>query len=129
MLKFHLNNISGDTGHQFKTKPPCEEDFEVVKLVSNGAYGAVYLVKHRSTRQRFALKKINKHNLILRNQVRQTLINCTLNSRGARISIILDHNRSVAAYKVFSLVGSEARNSVFFDLANHQGCLMEEGLE
>ena len=54
---------------QFKTKPPCEEDFEVVKLVSNGAYGAVYLVKHRQTRQRFALKKINKHNLILRNQV------------------------------------------------------------
>ena len=42
---------------------------QVVKLVSNGAYGAVYLVKHRQTRQRYALKKINKHNLILRNQV------------------------------------------------------------
>merc|ERR1719500_2034523 len=56
---------------QFKTKPPCEEDFEVVKLVSNGAYGAVYLVKHRQARGRFALKKINKHNLILRNQVEQ----------------------------------------------------------
>ena len=39
--------------------------------VSNGAYGAVYLVKHRQTRQRLALKKINKHNLILRNQVGQ----------------------------------------------------------
>ena len=39
--------------------------------VSNGAYGAVYLVKHRQTRQRLALKKINKHNLILRNQVEQ----------------------------------------------------------
>ena len=34
-----------------------------------GAYGAVYLVKHKETRQRFALKKINKQNLILRNQV------------------------------------------------------------
>ena len=65
------DSLSGDTthGNQFKTKPPCEEDFEVVKLVSNGAYGAVYLVKHRQTRQRYALKKINKHNLILRNQV------------------------------------------------------------
>ena len=41
----------------------------MVKLVSNGAYGAVYLVKHRQTRQKYALKKINKHNLILRNQV------------------------------------------------------------
>jgi len=59
------------TGEQFKTKPPSEDDFEVTKLISNGAYGAVYLVKHRESRQRFALKKINKHNLILRNQVEQ----------------------------------------------------------
>jgi microtubule-associated serine/threonine kinase len=59
------------SGQSFKTKPPSEEDFEVTKLISNGAYGAVYLVKHKETRQRFALKKINKHNLILRNQVEQ----------------------------------------------------------
>lgn len=50
---------------------PEEQDFEVVKLVSNGAYGAVYLVKHKQTRQRFAMKKINKNNLMLRNQVEQ----------------------------------------------------------
>ena len=35
-----------------------EEDYDIVKLISNGAYGAVYLVKHKETRQRFALKKI-----------------------------------------------------------------------
>ena len=38
-------------------------------FLTAGAYGAVYLVKHKETRQRFALKKINKQNLILRNQV------------------------------------------------------------
>ncbi|XP_018325560.1 microtubule-associated serine/threonine-protein kinase 3 isoform X2 [Agrilus planipennis] len=53
------------------TNKPNEQDFEVVKLISNGAYGAVYLVKHKQTRQRFAMKKINKNNLILRNQVEQ----------------------------------------------------------
>lgn len=31
---------------------PSEHDFDLIKLVSNGAYGAVYLVKHRETRQR-----------------------------------------------------------------------------
>ena len=62
---------SATGGEVFKAKPPSEEDFEVTKLISNGAYGAVYLVKHKETRQRFALKKINKHNLILRNQVEQ----------------------------------------------------------
>ena len=55
-------------------KEPSEDDFDVVKLISNGAYGAVYLVKHKDTRQRFALKKINKQNLILRNQVRTILV-------------------------------------------------------
>uniref|UniRef100_A0A8R1ISY3 non-specific serine/threonine protein kinase n=3 Tax=Caenorhabditis japonica TaxID=281687 RepID=A0A8R1ISY3_CAEJA len=42
-----------------------------LQLVSNGAYGAVYLVRHRETRQRFALKKMNKQTLMLRNQVDQ----------------------------------------------------------
>ena len=50
---------------------PKESDYEVVKLISNGAYGAVYLVRHRDTRQRFAMKKINKRNLLLRNQIEQ----------------------------------------------------------
>ncbi|XP_011269063.1 microtubule-associated serine/threonine-protein kinase 3 isoform X2 [Camponotus floridanus] len=50
---------------------PCESDYEVLKLISNGAYGAVYLVKEKIARQRFAMKKINKNNLMLRNQVEQ----------------------------------------------------------
>ena len=54
-------------------KEPSENDFDTIKLVSNGAYGAVYLVRHKETRQPFALKKINKQNLILRNQVKKTL--------------------------------------------------------
>uniref|UniRef100_A0A8C8VP52 non-specific serine/threonine protein kinase n=1 Tax=Pelusios castaneus TaxID=367368 RepID=A0A8C8VP52_9SAUR len=35
---------------------------------------AVYLVRHKSTRQRFAMKKINKQNLILRNQIQQAFV-------------------------------------------------------
>ena len=53
-------------------KEPSENDFDTIKLVSNGAYGAVYLVRHKETRQPFALKKINKQNLILRNQVKNS---------------------------------------------------------
>uniref|UniRef100_A0A8C8VPH8 non-specific serine/threonine protein kinase n=1 Tax=Pelusios castaneus TaxID=367368 RepID=A0A8C8VPH8_9SAUR len=55
-------------------KTPSEEEFETIKLISNGAYGAVYLVRHKSTRQRFAMKKINKQNLILRNQIQQAFV-------------------------------------------------------
>uniref|UniRef100_A0A8C5R1F3 non-specific serine/threonine protein kinase n=1 Tax=Leptobrachium leishanense TaxID=445787 RepID=A0A8C5R1F3_9ANUR len=55
-------------------KTPSEEEFENMKLISNGAYGAVYLVRHKGTRQRFAMKKINKQNLILRNQIQQAFV-------------------------------------------------------
>ncbi|XP_051893520.1 microtubule-associated serine/threonine-protein kinase 3 [Pristis pectinata] len=55
-------------------RKPTESDFETIKLISNGAYGAVYLVRHIETRQRFAMKKVNKHNLILRNQIQQVFV-------------------------------------------------------
>ncbi|XP_076000810.1 microtubule-associated serine/threonine-protein kinase 3 isoform X2 [Genypterus blacodes] len=55
-------------------RKPLESDFETVKLISNGAYGAVFLVRHKETRQRFAMKKINRQNLILRNQIQQVFV-------------------------------------------------------
>ncbi|XP_037544398.1 microtubule-associated serine/threonine-protein kinase 1 [Nematolebias whitei] len=55
-------------------KAPGEADFQTIKLISNGAYGAVYLVRHLETRQRFAMKKINKQNLSLRNQIQQAFV-------------------------------------------------------
>ncbi|CAG5125697.1 unnamed protein product, partial [Candidula unifasciata] len=57
-----------------KPKQPCEEDYETIKLISNGAYAAVYLVRHKETRQRFAMKKICKQNLVLRNQIEQVFL-------------------------------------------------------
>lgn len=35
---------------------------------------AVYLVRHKETNQRFAMKKINKQNLMLRNQIQQAFV-------------------------------------------------------
>ncbi|XP_005156015.2 microtubule-associated serine/threonine-protein kinase 3 isoform X3 [Danio rerio] len=55
-------------------RKPLESDFETLKLISNGAYGAVHLVRHKETRQRFAMKKINRQNLILRNQIQQVFV-------------------------------------------------------
>uniref|UniRef100_A0A3Q1CLU4 non-specific serine/threonine protein kinase n=1 Tax=Amphiprion ocellaris TaxID=80972 RepID=A0A3Q1CLU4_AMPOC len=55
-------------------RKPLESDFETIKLISNGAYGAVFLVRHKETRQRFAMKKINRQNLILRNQIQQVFV-------------------------------------------------------
>ncbi|ESO06784.1 hypothetical protein HELRODRAFT_77046, partial [Helobdella robusta] len=50
---------------------PTENDFETIKLVSNGAYGAVYLVRHKESKNICAMKRLLKNNLVLRNQVDQ----------------------------------------------------------
>uniref|UniRef100_G1Q6W9 non-specific serine/threonine protein kinase n=1 Tax=Myotis lucifugus TaxID=59463 RepID=G1Q6W9_MYOLU len=68
------DSVEGRGASLTSKKAPCEEDFETIKLISNGAYGAVFLVRHKSTRQRFAMKKINKQNLILRNQIQQAFV-------------------------------------------------------
>ncbi|XP_067108643.1 microtubule-associated serine/threonine-protein kinase 3 isoform X3 [Osmerus mordax] len=72
----HAPNTSTE-GRAVCTPPrrkPVESDFDTIKLISNGAYGAVFLVRHRETRQRFAMKKINRQNLLLRNQIQQAFV-------------------------------------------------------
>ncbi|KAK3089602.1 hypothetical protein FSP39_004936 [Pinctada imbricata] len=63
--------LDGEKRRVPKFEAPKEEDFETIKLISNGAYAGVYLVKHRESRMRFAMKKICKQNLMLRNQTEQ----------------------------------------------------------
>lgn len=73
----HQQHSQHSGEQQDREKPvaiPNENDYEILKLISNGAYGSVYLVKHKQSRQRFALKKINKNNLMLRNQVEQVFV-------------------------------------------------------
>uniref|UniRef100_A0A672NCA3 non-specific serine/threonine protein kinase n=1 Tax=Sinocyclocheilus grahami TaxID=75366 RepID=A0A672NCA3_SINGR len=43
------------------------------RTLVHGFY-AVYLVRHKETKQRFAMKKINKQNLMLRNQIQQAFV-------------------------------------------------------
>jgi microtubule-associated serine/threonine kinase len=51
-----------------------EQDFEKHKLISQGAYAKVYLVKHRQTNERYAMKRITKSSLRLRNQVQRAFL-------------------------------------------------------
>ncbi|TWW72720.1 Microtubule-associated serine/threonine-protein kinase 3 [Takifugu flavidus] len=72
-----MGEVTPTQGRAASTPPrrkPLESDFETIKLISNGAYGAVFLVRHKETRQRFAMKKINRQNLILRNQIQQVFV-------------------------------------------------------
>jgi len=72
-IKFSLESSSSSEGEVNEAEQTriTEADFRTIKLISNGAYGAVYLVKRKDTEERYAMKKINKKNLGLRNQIMQ----------------------------------------------------------
>ena len=81
---------SDDDNYKKPTIKVAQDDFERIKIISQGAckiylyikYGpllyfsdaAVYLVKHKETRQRFAMKRIAKQSLQLRNQVQRAFL-------------------------------------------------------
>ncbi|XP_065185243.1 microtubule-associated serine/threonine-protein kinase 3-like isoform X2 [Sycon ciliatum] len=50
---------------------PKEESFEMVKLISNGAYSSVHLARHKDSQKLFAMKKVSKINMIRKKQVEQ----------------------------------------------------------
>ncbi|KAM4040468.1 microtubule-associated serine/threonine-protein kinase 4-like [Anomaloglossus baeobatrachus] len=44
-------------------KNPSKSDFDPIKLISFGGFGAVHLVRHKATKQICAMKKMDKQNL------------------------------------------------------------------
>ncbi|MBN3276436.1 GWL kinase, partial [Polyodon spathula] len=53
-------------------KPPCSvEDFTVVKPISRGAFGKVYLARKKSNSKLYAIKVVKKADMIIKNMVDQ----------------------------------------------------------
>jgi hypothetical protein len=48
---------------------PSIKDFEILKPISKGAFGSVYLAKKRSTGDYFAIKVLKKSDMVVKNQV------------------------------------------------------------
>lgn len=54
---------------QPRAQPPSIKDFEIVKPISKGAFGSVYLSKKKLTGEYFAIKVLRKSDMVAKNQV------------------------------------------------------------
>ncbi|KAL2756886.1 hypothetical protein ACRALDRAFT_2101992 [Sodiomyces alcalophilus JCM 7366] len=54
---------------QPRPAPPSIKDFEIIKPISKGAFGSVYLSKKKSTGEYFAIKVLKKADMVAKNQV------------------------------------------------------------
>jgi serine/threonine-protein kinase RIM15 len=61
-----LNAVSAP---QARAVPPSIKDFEIIKPISKGAFGSVYLAKKKSTGDYFAIKVLKKADMVAKNQV------------------------------------------------------------
>ncbi len=52
-----------------KTAAPSIKDFDIIKPISRGAFGSVYLAKKRATGDYFAIKALKKSDMIAKNQI------------------------------------------------------------
>lgn len=61
-----LNSVSVP---QARAVPPSIKDFEIIKPISKGAFGSVYLSKKKSTGDYYAIKVLKKADMVAKNQV------------------------------------------------------------
>ncbi|KEF54316.1 AGC protein kinase [Exophiala aquamarina CBS 119918] len=61
--------LSSISQPQQRVQPPSIKDFEVIKPISRGAFGSVYLAKKKATGEYFAIKVLRKSDMIAKNQV------------------------------------------------------------
>jgi serine/threonine-protein kinase RIM15 len=61
--------MSGVSVPQARAVPPSVKDFEIIKPISKGAFGSVYLAKKRSTGDYYAMKVLKKADMVAKNQV------------------------------------------------------------
>ncbi|KAF2636152.1 hypothetical protein P280DRAFT_522400 [Massarina eburnea CBS 473.64] len=57
------------TQPQPRALPPSIKDFEVIKPISKGAFGSVYLAKKKTTGEYYAIKVLRKADMVAKNQV------------------------------------------------------------
>jgi serine/threonine-protein kinase RIM15 len=61
--------LSSVSAPQARAVPPSIKDFEIIKPISKGAFGSVYLAKKRSTGDYYAIKVLKKADMVAKNQV------------------------------------------------------------
>jgi serine/threonine protein kinase len=60
LIRFADDGVSkAITGLRMKT-----EDFQVIKVIGRGAFGEVQLVRHKSTKQVYAMKLLSKFEMV-----------------------------------------------------------------
>ncbi|KAF9910233.1 hypothetical protein EC991_006961 [Linnemannia zychae] len=61
------------SAHAYKSRVPSIQDFEIIKPISRGAFGKVYLARKKTTKDLYAIKILKKADMVRKNMVNHVL--------------------------------------------------------
>jgi serum/glucocorticoid-regulated kinase 3 len=67
-----MNHVPFLSRHPVKSRRVCLADFKMIQVIGRGSFGKVVLVVHIESKQLFAMKILNKANIVKRKQVEHT---------------------------------------------------------
>ncbi|KAG0371496.1 hypothetical protein BGX24_001582, partial [Mortierella sp. AD032] len=62
-----------NAAHAYKSRVPSIQDFEIIKPISRGAFGKVYLARKKTTKDLYAIKILKKADMVRKNMVNHVL--------------------------------------------------------
>ncbi|KAI8808055.1 hypothetical protein BJ742DRAFT_289545 [Cladochytrium replicatum] len=71
-------NSGSDVGASKRQRVPAIDDFQIIKAISRGAFGKVFLARKRTTQDLYAIKILKKEDMIKKNMVSQVLAERTV---------------------------------------------------
>ncbi|PKU69987.1 probable serine/threonine protein kinase IREH1 isoform X1 [Dendrobium catenatum] len=118
-------SLRGSPVHPINKDRTSIDDFEIIKPISRGAFGRVFLAKKRTTGDLFAIKVLRKADMILKNAVESILA-----ERDILISVrnpfVVRFFYSFTSRENLYLVMEYLNGGDLYSLLRNLGCLNEE---
>jgi len=91
-------------------------DFEMIKMIGKGSFGEVMLVRKKGTRKLYAMKILDKRNIIRRNQVEHTITERRVLGRTKHPFIVTLHFAFQTGKKLYFVLDYCSGGELFFHL-------------
>ena len=91
-------------------------DFEMIKMIGKGSFGEVMLVRKKGSRKLFAMKILDKKNIIRRNQVEHTITERRVLGRTKHPFIVTLHYAFQTGKKLYFVLDYCSGGELFFHL-------------
>ncbi|EES16404.1 probable serine/threonine protein kinase IRE isoform X2 [Sorghum bicolor] len=116
--------LNGNNANRFKDRTSIE-DFEIIKPISRGAFGRVFLAKKRVTGDLFAIKVLRKADMIRKNAVESILAERDI-LISARNPFVVRFFYSFTCRENLYLVMEYLNGGDLYSLLRNLGCLDED---